>query len=135
MTPDDYFSICTRIAQMLSGIPSLRAVDAEQAATQRTAPTGNTAVVVFAGETVQERIGDHALSVAQSYDVILMCRGALPAGTSDGALVSAVISKLHASRPSESGRLYYTGASSDYEDNARYYTLSFSISRVQELAA
>lgn len=134
MTSNDYFSICTKIAQILSEIPGLRAVDAEQAATQRTAPVGATAVVVFGGETVQERIGDHALSTTQSYDVILMCRGALQTGSSDGALVSAVISKLHASRPGASGRLYYTGATSDFEDNARYYTLNFSISRVQELA-
>lgn len=135
MTPDDYFSICTRIAQMLSGIPSLRAVDAEQAATQRTAPSGNTAVVVFAGEAVDESIGDRALSTTQRYDVILMCRGATASGASDGTLVHRIISLLHSSFPAGAGRLSYTGASSDFEDNARYYTLNFSISRVQELAA
>lgn len=130
----DYFAICTAIAAQLSEIPNLRAVDAEQAATQRTAPAGNTAVVVFAGETVNETIGDAAISVTQSYDVIVMCRGALTTGASDGALIYAAIKALHASRPAGDGRLWYSGSSSDFEDNARYYTLSFKINRVQELA-
>lgn len=130
----DYFEICTSIAAQLSSIEHLRAVDAEQAATQRQAPAGNTAVVVFAGEVVNENIGDVAISVSQSYDVIVMCRGALTTGASDGQLIYSVIQSLHGSRPAGAGRLWYTGASSDFEDNARYYTLNFSLSQVQELA-
>lgn len=128
-TPD-YFEICTNIAAQLSDIPGLRAVDAEQAATQRQAPAGSTAVVVFAGEVVNEHIGDATLAVSQSYDVIVMCRGARTIGASDGQLIHAAIQALHGSRPTSSGRLLYTGSSSDFEDNARYYTLNFRLTRV-----
>ncbi len=131
----DYFYVCQRIAEALTSVPGLRSVTAEQASAMRIAPAGATAVVAFGGETVGEHIGDAAYSAEQTYSVALMCRGATRAGEEDGLLVHAVIRALHGLAPldGERGFLRYTGLISDYEDNARYYTLSFNIGRIQEL--
>ncbi|WP_312587236.1 hypothetical protein [Comamonas terrigena] len=131
MTPStpDYFDFCTTLADRLTAqVPTLRAVTAEQAATHRKAPAGITAVVCFGGEQVLENVGDEAFEAEQTYDVVVMCRGASSSGNDDGPAVHGVIRALHFFKS-----LRYISCVSDFEDNARYYTLTFKITRVQEI--
>ena len=136
MNNDDYFSACQSIADRLSRVEGLRAVTAEQAATQRTAPAGATAVVCFGKDVVVEALGGEAFVSEQDYRVVLMCRGAVSSSAVDGMLVSQVIRALHEFRPSPdaSSNLKYSGTDSDFEDNARYYTITFSYRKLTHLA-
>lgn len=137
MTTPSYFAIGDAIAAHLdaSGIPGLRAVTAEQAASMRSAPAGITAVVTFAGETVSSA-ADYLIQTRQSWTVTVMCRGATATdGESDGAAVGAVIRALHGYAPVKRSHLEYFGATSDYEDNARYYVLTFSTSISYDLSS
>lgn len=132
----NYFAVCDNISAILAQrVSALRSVTAEQAATHKSAPAGATAVVCFAGEQVLEVISDEAYSAEQKYAVVLMCRGSTTSGRDDGALVHGIIRALNGSRPlpDERGFLAYSGCDSDFEDNARYYTLTFKITRVQVL--
>ncbi|RGE46642.1 hypothetical protein DZC30_02380 [Comamonas testosteroni] len=129
MTPD-YFDFCEVIANRLAAeVPAIRAITSEQAATHRGAPAGTTAVVCFGGEQVTEEIGDEAFEASQTYDVVVMCRGASTSGKEDGQAIFAAIRALHYFQ-----RLRYVSCESDFEDNARYYTLTFKTTRVQELS-
>lgn len=119
-------AIATRLSAEVS---RLRAVTAEQAATHRGAPAGITAVACFGGEQVTENIGDEAFEAAQTYDVVVMCRGASTSGKDDGAAIFSAIRALHFFQ-----RLRYVSCESDFEDNARYYTLTFKVTQVRVLA-
>ncbi|MFC4923451.1 MULTISPECIES: hypothetical protein [Delftia] len=132
----NYFAVCNNISAILAArVTALRSVTAEQAATQKSAPAGATAVVCFAGEQVLEVISEDAYSAEQTYAVVLMCRGATASDRDDGALMHGIIRALNGSRPlpEERGFLGYSGCDSDFEDNARYYTLTFKIKRVQTI--
>ncbi len=59
-----------------------------------------------------------------------MCRGGSNSSKEDGVAIFSVIRALHFFQ-----RLRYVSCESDFEDNARYYTLTFKVMQVRELAS
>lgn len=124
----NYFALEAHIVERLSAIEGLAVkTTADVSETTFKAITRPTAVVAYVSDEVVSDAGK-AIQLQQHWSVYLVCRGAVrERSETDGTLLHAIVSALHGWTPSyDYEPLTFTGADSDYQDNARQYLAAFT---------